>query len=235
LPAPSEPRIAAEASTAAAQPGGAKFGALSPAFETKQPNFASALRDAPRSTSPATVQSEAPRERERDVAAVVPSEPRVAAEASTAAAQPGGAKFGALSPASETKQPKLAAPARTGLSEEAAQLTALVSTLRQDHDPAGTLALVAQYRERFPNGALGSEVTLVAAEAQRALGRTAEALCELEKLTGDARGGELAVLRAELRAELGHCAEARAELDLLRGRLPPALRERAERVEAACR
>jgi hypothetical protein len=162
--------------------------------------------------------------------------PLLSALRENAATEAAAGKMGYSGPPSGPQQPQLLeAPARTGLSDEAAQLTVLVSTLRQQHDPAGTLALVAQYRAKFPSGALGTEVTLVAAEAHRALGQSAEALSELEKVSVDARGGELTVLRAELRAELGHCAEALTEVDAVRGRLPQTLRERAERVEASCR
>jgi hypothetical protein len=125
-------------------------------------------------------------------------------------------------------------PSRTSLSDEAALLSSALSALRARHDPAGALAAVAAYRARFPAGALTVEVTLAAAEAQRAAGRSTEALSELETLTVDLRGGELAVLRAELRAELGHCAEARAELAPVLSSVNGPLRRRALFTDASC-
>jgi hypothetical protein len=200
----------------------------------------------PSSTRRAAVHelAEAPRAAVRAVPVATPAEAERSPTRSTGEGEPSSVDgtaaptgtIGHSGPASGPQQPQFVeAPARTGLSDEAAQLTALVSTLRQQHDPAATLVLVAQYRAKFPSGALRTEVTLVAAEAHRALGHSADALAELEKVGVDARGGELTVLRAELRAELHHCAEALAELDAVRGRLSPTLRERAERVEASCR
>jgi hypothetical protein len=149
-------------------------------------------------------------------------------------ASTGDAPMASPAPDTEVATPSNGGPAPTSLSEESQLLVSILSALRAQHDAPGALTLIAQYRARFPAGALTTEVTLAAAEAQRATGHTAEALTELDRLKTDFRGGELTVLRAELRAELGRCAEARAELAPVLERLPTALRKRALLTDSSC-
>ena len=90
-----------------------------------------------------------------------------------------------------------------------------LASLRAQGDAKGALALLAEYRRRFPRGTLRSEARVAEVEALLSLDRRAEALRVLDGLVIERlpRGTEAGLLRAELRAEAGRCAEAIADFD----------------------
>jgi hypothetical protein len=94
-----------------------------------------------------------------------------------------------------------------------AQLAAALERLRAGKDAGGALALLDEHRRRFPGGALGDEARVVRVEALLALGRSREALEELEELPGPLleRSRRLRVVRGELRAAHGRCPQARED------------------------
>jgi hypothetical protein len=99
-------------------------------------------------------------------------------------------------------------------------LTIAVRRLRTAHDPASALAMLDDYKVRFPRGALAPEAAMLRAEALLQMGRKGDALAELDRLSLDQmpNSDERHVLRGELRATVGRWREALGDFDVvLRG------------------
>jgi tetratricopeptide (TPR) repeat protein len=87
--------------------------------------------------------------------------------------------------------------------------------LRDDRNAPAALAVLDEYGRRFPQGALGLEAGMLRAEALLSLGRSRDALAELDRLPMQLlpnRDGRLA-LRGELRAAAGRFRDAIADYD----------------------
>jgi hypothetical protein len=115
--------------------------------------------------------------------------------------------------------------AATGLDGEVALLE--IARIRRDveGDLAGAERTLAEYRRRFPRGALLPEAALTRAQLLLRLDRPAEALAETEGL-----GGREAIYwRAVALAKLGRAAEARRALDEYLANPGEHRREAAER------
>ncbi len=91
--------------------------------------------------------------------------------------------------------------------------------LRYLADRDGSIAAFADYRRRYPNGALAQEVALSAIEAQLAKGSTEVALRELDAFVAafpsSERLDDVRLIRATLRRDRGDCAQARGDYLLL--------------------
>jgi TolA-binding protein len=173
--------------------------------------------------------------------ALAPSAPNVVpAPAPPAAAMP------SAPPAPPAPAPPAEAPPSTPspIAVEQALLGRAMKALRVGHDLEGALALLAEHEQRFPDGALASEATMLRVEALLGLGRKTEALSVLDRmsLATSPNRDEQFVLRGELRGAAGRWREARADFDEpLRGPLPAAsakeraLQERALWGRAAAR
>jgi hypothetical protein len=111
-------------------------------------------------------------------------------------------------------------------------------SLRKQHDARGALDLLDQHARGFPGTALGPEATMLRAEALLGLGRNAEALTELDRLSlgSTPKPGDRLVLRGELRAAAGRWREALNDFDTqLVDATSPDLTERALWGRAATR
>jgi TolA-binding protein len=135
--------------------------------------------------------------------------------------------------------PPAEAPASAStLAEESQLLESALRKLRQQHDGAGALATLDEYRARFPRGELGREAERTRVEALLATGRTRPALEALDAMAlgSSARDVELLVARGELRAHAARCADAEADFGVALARAPAgALAERALYGRASCR
>jgi hypothetical protein len=111
----------------------------------------------------------------------------------------------------EEDEPAMPPPARS----EPRLLADALASLHAQGDAKGALALLAEHRRRFPNGALRSEARVAEVEALLSLDRRSDALRVLDGLVVARlpRGTELGVLRAELRAQAGRCGDAIADFD----------------------
>jgi len=109
--------------------------------------------------------------------------------------------------------PQPAAP--SPIAVEQALLGRAIRMLRDGHDARASLALLAQHAERFPDGALLSEATMLRIEAQLTLGLRDEALSILDKvpLASLPNRDEQLVVRGELRAAKGRWREAKHDFD----------------------
>jgi hypothetical protein len=158
--------------------------------------------------------------------ALAPSAP---SSASTSKPAPASASASAP-PASAVAAPPLSEPRL---------VAAALARLRVDNDATGALALLAEHRRRFPDGALAPEAKMAEVEALLALHRRGEALRTLDGLALGrmSRGDALAVLRAELRAGAGRCGEAIADFDrcAVPDRCPADSEARALYGRAVCR
>ena len=118
-------------------------------------------------------------------------------------------------------------------------LAEALASLHADGDAEGALALLAEHRKRFPNGALRSEARVAEVEALLSLERRSEALRVLDGLDIERlpRGSELGVLRGELRAQAGRCADAIADFNRCAAgpSCSPQSEERALFGRASCR
>jgi TolA-binding protein len=105
------------------------------------------------------------------------------------------------------------APSRIAV--EQALLGQALRLLREGHDARTALALLAQHTERFPDGALASEATMLRIEALLALGLKGEALSLLDGvlLASLPNRAEQFVVRGELRAGKGRWREAEQDFD----------------------
>ncbi len=88
----------------------------------------------------------------------------------------------------------------SSLQLESQALARAVAALRREGKPDRALALLDEYRDAFPRGALSLEASVVRVDALMALGRRREALAVLERLPLDKmpRGVELRKLRDNL-------------------------------------
>jgi hypothetical protein len=125
---------------------------------------------------------------------------------------------------------------RSTLGEEAKVIATALGALRAGR-PVETIEVLAQHRERFPQGALLPEAVVAEARAERALHHGGAALAALERLdaVAAAKHPELLVMRGELLAEQGDCAAAVRVLDDVLVEPPsPVLAERAQFARAKC-
>jgi hypothetical protein len=113
-------------------------------------------------------------------------------------------------------EPPVAAPAP----DEHAYLARALQVLRDDRNATAALAVLDEYVGRFPQRALDLEAGMLRAEALLSLGRTRDALAELDRLPLQSlpnRDGRLA-LRGELRAAAGRFRDAIADYDAVLAR-----------------
>jgi hypothetical protein len=106
--------------------------------------------------------------------------------------------------------------------------------LRDGHDAKAALALLEQHSERFPEGALAAEASVLRTEALLALGRREEALAVLDgaPLASLPNRDEQLVVRGELRAAHRRWREASQDFDgALRGHDLPAMGARARSLQ----
>jgi hypothetical protein len=115
-----------------------------------------------------------------------------------------------------------------------------LARLRKDAlgDAAGAHRALADYRERFPDGSLRTEVEVSMVELLVRLGRFEQALTESEHLLqtsyGQERSVQLRLLRGNLyRTNLNDCARAEVEYRHVR-REPGARSDQAEYYRAVC-
>jgi hypothetical protein len=113
------------------------------------------------------------------------------------------------------------------LAVEQALIGRAMEALRDDHQPQAALALLGEHGRQFPNGAFGSEASLLRIEALLALGRKDEALSILERtpIAAAPNRDEQLVLRGELRSGNGRWIEAREDFDDVLGRHADTLAE----------
>jgi hypothetical protein len=108
--------------------------------------------------------------------------------------------------------PAIGAPIKTpsALTVEAASLERAVKALRHDGDAATALRLCDAHLQAYPHGILVREAQLTRVEALLRLGRRADALDSLDRvsLANLPRSRQFAVIRGELRAEAHRCPEA---------------------------
>ena len=107
----------------------------------------------------------------------------------------------------------LAAP--SPIAVEQALLGDIVKALRKQGDPRTALVLLEDHAQRFPGTVLAPEAGMLRAEALLGLGRKAEALSELDRLSlgSTPNRDERFVLRGELRAAAGRWREAREDFE----------------------
>lgn len=115
-------------------------------------------------------------------------------------------------PAEAPREAPAAEP--SALSNEARSLADALTRWRRHDQAEDALAMLAEHDRRFPRGALAIESRVARAEILLTLGRKAEALTVLDRLSlaGLPRARELHTLRGELRAQMGRCPEARLDL-----------------------
>ena len=152
-------------------------------------------------------------------------EPQPFIDVSTAAASPAkhraAVRFASLKAPTPLPAPSLApelAPkpvVASAIAVEQALLGQAVRTLRNDHDAREALSLLAQHADRFPEGALAAEETMVRIEALLVLGQRDEALAILDKvpLASLPNRDEQLVVRGELRAANQRWRESKQDFD----------------------
>jgi hypothetical protein len=111
--------------------------------------------------------------------------------------------------------PVAPASAPVPLAAEQALISAALSKLRTTHEPAAALAVLDEYRARFPGGVLAPEATRLRTEAFLLLGRKAKVLDELDQTPSseETADEDRLVLRGELRAGAGRWRAALADFD----------------------
>ena len=129
----------------------------------------------------------------------------------------------------------LAPPSPTTV--EHALLGDVLKSLRKERDPRAALALLEDHARRFPSTALAPEAAMLRVEALLGLGRSAEALSELDHLSLGSMPNpdERLVLRGELRAATGRWREAREDFEtslsaLAAAGMAPKSRDASERA-----
>jgi TolA-binding protein len=131
----------------------------------------------------------------------------------------------------------LPAPTPTPVTSPSEQslITAALAKLRSSHDPGSALALLDEYRQRFPTGEFAPEAGRLRTEALLLLGRKTAALDELEGTASTTTAAdERRVLRGELRAAAGRWQAACADFDdVVRAHAGPLNSRWAELVERA--
>lgn len=120
-------------------------------------------------------------------------------------------------PATRAALPPPVAPAppvqpMPSASDEVRALDRAVTLLRRDHDGLGALAALDAYLASYPRGLFSHEARFARVDALLLLGRSDQALADLELLPLDhgRRSTELKVIRAELKAR-SSCASAEAD------------------------
>jgi hypothetical protein len=133
--------------------------------------------------------------------------------------------------------PTVAATPESSARAESRLLDAAMARLHHGGDGDGALAILDDYRAKFPAGVLAPEADAVRVDALLALHRTSAALAALDAMALDAtpRGPELRLLRAELRASAHRCADAVADFDVALPRVTGDLRGRALYGRGVCR
>jgi TolA-binding protein len=112
-----------------------------------------------------------------------------------------------------------------------------MTLLRRDHDGGGALSALDDYLARYPRGLLSREAHFARVDALLLLGRSDQALADLEVLPLDRgrRSTELQVIRAELRAR-NTCASAVSDFSAALSQSPSAgLLERILYGRGVCR
>jgi hypothetical protein len=179
----------------------------------------------PPPTAPLRTQPLPPLPMERGTAPKAPSAYPSKPESSSYMPPPVTHEEEPMAPLSPRSEPRLLADA--------------LASLHAQGDAKGALALLAEHRRRFPNGALRSEARITEVEALLSLDRRSDALRVLDGLVMERmpRGAELGVLRAELRAQVGRCADAIADFDRCASAkgCSPEAQERALFGRASCR
>jgi hypothetical protein len=130
-------------------------------------------------------------------------------------------RLAARQPALEAEPPQpappvtpVSAPTPAPQPGETALISAALGKLRTSHEPAAALAVLDEYRARFPGGVLEPEAARLRTEALLLLGRKATVLDELDRaLPGDVSAGDERVVRGELRAAAGRWQAALADFD----------------------
>jgi hypothetical protein len=172
-----------------------------------------------------------------DVAAlVVPSLGAVEPEhgTSTRAVEP---EHGRSTRAVESAPERAPETAPSPMALESELLQRALLKLRRDHDARAAIALLDEYRERFPRGVLSVEASVARIDALLLLGRREDALALLARLPIDrvGRSVELQLLRAELYAERD-CGQALPDFDaVVLASGATGLAERALYGRAGCR
>jgi hypothetical protein len=118
--------------------------------------------------------------------------------------------------------PAASAPVRvpappSAVAAEQALLGDILQSLRKHHDPQTALAMLEDHARRFPGTALAPEAAMLRVEAWLGLGRKAEALAVLDRLSLESMPNrdERLVLRGELRAGARRWLEARMDFEPL--------------------
>jgi len=119
------------------------------------------------------------------------------------------------------RAPRVAPPITdSALAAESRMLATALRQLRKQRDSAAALATLDDLRAQHPVGLLADEAAVARVDALVSLGRSEEALRELERLAptlmpGTVRRAQLQLLRAELLVGAGRCAEALTLFDAL--------------------
>jgi hypothetical protein len=116
-------------------------------------------------------------------------------------------------PPAPSEAPALGPP--SAIAVEQSLLGQAMRMLRQSRDAQTALSLLTEYAERFPNGALQSEATMLRIEALLALGQRDEALAVLDRapLASLPNRDQQLVVRGELRAANRRWREAKQDFD----------------------
>ena len=118
-----------------------------------------------------------------------------------------------IPPAPPTVPVALAPPSPVAI--EQALLGDILKSLRKQHDPQAALGMLEDHAKRFPHTVLFPEAAMLRVEALLGLGRNAEALSVLDRLSlgSTPNQEERLVLRGELRAAAGRWREAREDFE----------------------
>jgi hypothetical protein len=217
--------------------------AVAPTARHRKPRSVTAAPATPALPLPLPAETEAaarePTSVELKPAASVPAPlPDGPKPVSAAAKTPAPVRVAVLNePGPTPGQPPAMAPPATAPSRIAAEQALLgqaMKTLRNGRDAQTALALLAQHAERFPDGALASEATMLRIEALLDLGRREEALAVLDgvPLASLPNRDEQLVVRGELRAVSGRWLAAMQDFDdALGGRSLPAASGKARSIQ----
>jgi TolA-binding protein len=129
------------------------------------------------------------------------------------------------------------APQAPSGSDEVRALDHAMTLLRRDHDGLGALSALDAYLARYPRGLLSREAHFARVDALLLLGRSDQALADLEVLPLDRgrRSTELLVIRSELRAR-NSCEKAVSDFGAALSQSPSAaLLERILYGRGVCR
>ena len=133
--------------------------------------------------------------------------------------------------------PPVAAPEEAPQSDgEAGLVAAAVRHLQLEHDASGALRLLDVHRRKFPAGMLRFEADRLRLDALLQLGRSADALRELDEMSlANTKNADLLLERGELRAVHARCADAITDFEWLASHHPEdAVRERISWARCIC-